>query len=132
MINQPAWLSQFVDQVLAATAQIELQSDTGCHVYRNSDGEWEVTLFVDSGDEDRIPGLDVWQGALSIDVFELMPVFDELTACRWQSAPRGWDDDLGSHLSVEGAYAGQRIWLRIASRMPACLAEPVIHGIAGN
>lgn len=130
MISQPGWMRQFVDRVLSATAQIEVESETGCHVFRNSDGEWEVTLFVDSSGDSRMQDLGLSRGALSIDVFELLPVFDELRACRWQSSPCGWDDDLGSHLSVEGTYEGQAVWLRIVSQMPACLADPVAYGIA--
>lgn len=130
MIRQPEWLSQFVDRVLASAAQLGVESGTGCHVYRNTDGEWEVTLFSDEESTWRMPGLTEVPAALSIDVFELIGVFDELSSCRWQSAPVAWDDDLGSHMSVEGTFQGHAVWLRIVSQMPACLAEPVTYAAA--
>lgn len=130
MIRQPEWLSEFVDRVLASAAQIGVESGTGCHVYRNTQGEWEVTLFSDEEPTGRLPGLIEVPPALSVDVFELVRVFDELNSCRWQSAPAAWDDDLGAHLSVEGKFAGHLIWLRIVSQMPTCLAEPVTYAAA--
>lgn len=130
MIRQPEWLSQFVDRVLANAAQLGVESGTGCHVYRNTDGEWEVTLFSDEESTGRMLGLNAIPAALSVDVFELVRVFDELSSCRWQSAPAAWDDDLGAHLSVEGKFEGHAVWLRIVSKMPACLAEPVTYAAA--
>lgn len=127
MIRQPEWLSQFVDRVLASAAQLGVESGTGCHVYRNTTGEWEVTLFGDEQSTGRMAGLNEVPAALSIDVVGLVCIFDELNSCRWQSAPVAWDDDLGSHLSVEGTYEGHKVWLRIVSQMPACLAEPVTY-----
>ncbi|MDA0591392.1 MAG: hypothetical protein O2820_25425 [Planctomycetota bacterium] len=130
MIRQPEWLSQFVDRVLASSAQLGMESGTGCHVYRNTDGEWEVTLFSDEEPTGRMPGLNQIPPALSVDIFELVRVFDELSSCRWQSAPAAWDDDLGVHLAVEGKFEGHAIWLRIVSQMPACLAEQATYASA--
>jgi hypothetical protein len=130
VIRQPEWLSQFVERVLASAAQLGVQSGTGCHVYRNTKGEWEVTLFSDEESNGRMPDLNEIPAALSVDLFELVAVFDELSSCRWQSAPVAWDDDLGAHLSVEGKVEGRAVWLRIVNRMPACLAEPVTYASA--
>ena len=130
MIRHPQWMDSFVDRILTSVTQLGTESDVGGHVFQNIDGEWEVTLFQNSEISDRLENIEELRGAMSINVFDLVRVFDDVRSCRWQSAPVGWDDDLGAHLSIEGSYHGETIWLRMTARLPSCLNEPMLHDTA--
>lgn len=123
MAATPRWLIEFVDRVAAEAMSLRAAGELGCHVFHNTGhgcSEWEVTLFPDSMDESghvRLPWLFVY----SIDVAAVLSHFEIVTSCRWQTECFGDDDDLGAHLSVEGSYAGQAIWLRILSVQPRTL-----------
>jgi hypothetical protein len=137
-MSQPDnWLNEFVARVMDATTLLTEPVEIACHTYFNeaadSGGEWEVTVFAEP---DTLGGrLDAFplQPATSVDVAGLMTVFDSLDSCRWQSETVAFDDELGSHLSVEGAYRGHQIWLRVLSRAPESLTrKSVATSTAGD
>jgi len=123
-------MKPFVDRILSSMTHFGAESPVGGHVFQNIDSEWEVTLFQNSGIPDRLEGIEELRGAMSVNMFELVRVFDSVSSCRWQTSPVGWDDDLGAHMSVEGTYQGEIIWLRITARMPSCLNELELHDFA--
>ena len=126
-MRHPQWMETFVDRILAGMTHLGVETPFGGHVFQNIDGEWEVTLFQNSEISDRLEGIEGLQGAMSVNVFDLVDIFENVSSCRWQSAPVGWDDDLGAHMSIEGTYHGEAVWLRITARIPSCLNEPILH-----
>ena len=46
-----------------------------------------------------------------------------LTSCRWQTGVIDSEDDLGTHLSVEGIQNGQAVWLRIVGQKPQAISS---------
>lgn len=120
---KPRWLVNFVDRVAACTLPLEADADVGCHVFPNTvegETEWEVTLFpCHEEHRERRFFMDC---PSSIDLIRLLLEFDDVAACRWQSAGLIANDDLGPHVSVEGRVNGHRIWLRLLSRQPERLA----------
>jgi hypothetical protein len=59
----------------------------------------------------------------SIDALAIATLFDTLNSCRWQTGLIDSDDDLGTHLSVEGIQNGEAVWLRIVSQKPQAIAN---------
>ena len=47
-----------------------------------------------------------------------MDLFDEPPQVGWQALPKGNEDQIGPHISFEGEYMGQAVWLRILSGSP--------------
>jgi len=59
----------------------------------------------------------------SVDAFAVATLFDTLTSCRWQTGVIDSEDDLGTHLSVEGIQNGQAVWLRIVGQKPQAISS---------
>ncbi|RMG42100.1 MAG: hypothetical protein D6725_00180 [Planctomycetota bacterium] len=117
----PGWLKELTDAVIGGVrAADEDAIRVDCHVYYNPFYEqWEVTLFLE---ETEVLGGER-DGAIvptpfSLDLTELMAVFDEVQHFHWQAQRAGEDDDLGPHVAVEGLYAGNNVWLRFLASPP--------------
>lgn len=96
----------------------DLMSPIGCHYYFG-DGQWEVTLFASNTE---IVG-GVKDGSLRVSRFcvnlkKVVGLFSEVHELTWQSHSLAKDDELGAHLSLEGTYAGEPVWLRILAAPP--------------
>jgi hypothetical protein len=120
MPQPPAWLSGLADVAAKAMEPLdsELPARLGCH-YTKFEGVWEVTLFIESteiigGPEDG----SIKQAPLGVRICDILNVFQSVNQCNWQTQRFGADDDLGSHLSVEGTYKGRLVWLRILAQAP--------------
>lgn len=118
MAAPPTWLEEFANAVAGHINPADLLSPLGCH-YCYVDERWEVTLFaahteIMGGRKDGARR----SSKFSINLTELSTLFSEVTSCEWQSLPMGPKDDLGSHISMEGLYAGQQVWLRILASAP--------------
>lgn len=126
MVNSPGWVRELVDAVAEATTSINADGELGCHVYKNEGiepVEWEITIFgepVQMGG--RLAAFST-NPVFSIDVFSIATLFDTLISCRWQTSQIDSDDDLGTHLSVEGIQNGEAVWLRIVSQKPEAIAN---------
>ena len=126
MVNAPIWVRKLVDAVAEATTSINDAGELGCHVFRNQSvdaGEWEITIF---GEPVQMGGrLASYSTApvFSIDALAIATLFDTLISCRWQTSQIDTDDDLGTHLSVEGIQNGEAVWLRIVSQKPQAIAN---------
>lgn len=126
MINAPEWVRQLVDSVAEATTSINSDGELGCHVFRNQSDtldEWEITIFgepVAMGGRLTSYSTDP---VFSVDAFAVATLFDTLTSCRWQTGVIDSEDDLGTHLSVEGIQNGQAVWLRIVGQKPQAISS---------
>lgn len=46
-------------------------------------------------------------------------MFSYVDSVTWQTHSAGPDDELGSHLAIEGIYNEKQIWLRVTAESPA-------------
>ena len=129
MNNAPAWVRRLLDAVADSTTSINNEGELGCHFFQNkADGsnEWEITIF---GEPVEMGGrLASYSKApvFSIDVFSIVTLFDTLLSCRWQTSQidsEDSEDDLGTHLSVEGIQNGELVWLRIVGHKPDAIVN---------
>ena len=124
MINAPEWVRRLVDSVAEATTSINSDVELGCHVFQNQSGtvnEWEITVF---GEPVRMGGRLAsysMDPVFSIDALAVATVFDTLISCRWQTGQIDSEDDLGTHLSIEGIQNGEAVWLRIVGQKPKAI-----------
>ena len=98
---------------------IDAMSPVGCHYHREGE-TWEVTIFasmteVIGGQQDglRLPSRFV------LDVGGLISLFSEIEQIRWQTLREGEDDEVGSHLAIEGTYQNEHLLLRVPAEAPA-------------
>jgi hypothetical protein len=117
--TRPDWLAELAQGAADCLIADDL-GPMGCH-YCQSEGVWEISLFVSATeilggarDGQRFPG------CFHLDVQRLLALFGEVTEILWQAWPLGRadEDELGAHISVEGACSGQRICLRILAEAP--------------
>lgn len=126
MINAPDWVRQLVDSVAEATTSINSEGELGCHVFRNQSDtldEWEITIFgepVAMGGRLAPYSTDP---VFSVDALAVATLFDTLLSCRWQTGLIDSEDDLGTHLSVEGIQNGHAVWLRIVGQKPQAISN---------
>lgn len=118
MAAPPPWLEEFANAVAGELTPVDLLSPLGCH-YCFVDGQWEVTLFaaqteVLGGQKDGT----IRPSKFSVNLMELIRLFGDVREAYWQSLPLGPRDDLGAHVSIEGIYAGEPVWLRILAAAP--------------
>jgi hypothetical protein len=123
MTNPPLWMQELIERVTDAVTPFDNSTELACHYYHSEQGgeEWEVTLFPDVPQfGGRLMGFQE-KNALSIDIAELVQVFSSISNCNWQTQVIADDDEVGPHLSVEGEYESNNVWLRIASNPPTRL-----------
>lgn len=118
MSAPPSWLSDMANEVAGQIYGIDVLAPIGCH-YHCADGIWEVTLFVArteivGGEQDG----EVRCSNFRLDLNEVRQVFESIRSLEWQALPAGPDDELGPHISIEGDYRGQPVWVRILSVPP--------------
>ncbi len=126
MTNSPSWVRELVDAVAEATTSINADGELGCHVYKNESIkpiEWEITIFGEPAQLGGRLAAFATDPVFSIDVFSIATLFDTLISCRWQTSQIDSDDDLGTHLSVEGIQNGEAVWLRIVSQKPEAITN---------
>lgn len=125
MTHPPLWLQDLIEQVTETVTPLAQPAELACHYFHSTSGddEWEVTLFPETPQfGGRLTGYHT-ADALSVDVFALVQVFDLVSNCRWQTQVVASDDEIGPHLSVEGEYEGNNVWLRVASNPPSRLLK---------
>lgn len=118
MTTPPPWLQSLADQVTLQMKAVEHLAPLGCHVFRSPE-QWEVTIFASA--TEIIGGPKDGRHKPSrffLDVQGLIALFDRVDCVAWQAQGLGPDDDVGPHLSLEGIYQGEPVWLRIPSLAP--------------
>ena len=116
----PNWLKCFASLVSKCLRPTDVMAPIGCHYYHNhARDEWEVTLFVS---RTQVVGGPLDGRAVisrfDVDLDELRMIFDTPPALRWQALRKGEADELGPHISSEGSFRDQLIWLRIVAAPP--------------
>ncbi len=118
MSTPPEWLNEFTQLVANLVCPIGSMAPLGCHVHL-AEAAWEVTFFASRTevvggprDGERRPSRFI------LDLQGLMGLFSTVHSCHWQSHRCGHADEIGAHISIEGDYAGQPVWLRIPASAP--------------
>lgn len=114
----PAWLKKLADDVALQISPSEVLSPIGCH-FCCVEGVWEVTLFASStqivgGKRDGV----LRSSRFNVDLRAISDLFARVDSVQWQALPLGPTDELGPHVSLEGTYEGNPVWLRILSKAP--------------
>jgi len=108
------------NQVASLMYDVDILAPLGCHFFHNSSrNEWEVTLFASNTE---IVGGE-WDGVLApskfcFNILNLGEIFEEVESIFWQALPVDYDDQLGCHISIEGKYEGERVWVRVLAEAP--------------
>ncbi|HVV99585.1 MAG TPA: hypothetical protein VHB77_04560 [Planctomycetaceae bacterium] len=118
MTAQPDWLNTFANAISKFIEPADETAPLGCHIH-DSDGLWEVTLFVGStevvgGERDGA----VRRSRFTVDLAKVCELFTAIVRLDWQALSLGARDELGAHVSIEGVYAGEKVWLRILASPP--------------
>ncbi len=119
----PPWLADLVDSVSAC---IEAHSPMGPLEYWYSTKEEITELIIFPTPVELVGGAvdgAVVVAGFSLDLHTLQAAFERLDAVYWQAHSLGSHDVEGPHLSLEGVYQGQEVWLRMLSEPPE-EAEP--------
>ncbi len=119
----PTWLADLVDSVSAC---IEAHSPMGPLEYWYSTEEEITELIIFPTPVELVGGAvdgAVVVAGFSLDLHTLQTAFERLDAVYWQAHSLGFHDVEGPHLSLEGIYQGQEVWLRVLSEPPE-EAEP--------
>ncbi len=126
MAKPPQWLEDLANQVADGMSVVDLPSPIGCHFHLNESEyqQWEVTLFCSATELVGGPCDGVVKPPnFTLDLKNVLNNFSEVTSFHWQAFTIGPDDELGSHVSIEGIYEGHYVWLRILAQAPARLTE---------
>ena len=118
MGNPPRWITGFANRVSSCMIPIDVMPPVGCH-YHLFDGIWEITLFAST--TEVIGGMKDGERQASpfyLNIQQANKLFDVVTAIEWQTLPACNDDELGSHVAMEGISAGHEILLRVCSHAP--------------
>ncbi|WP_437186242.1 hypothetical protein SH668x_003389 [Planctomicrobium sp. SH668] len=118
MLGQPNWLKEFVDGICNCIYGADDLPPIGCH-YAFEDDAWEITVFVSATEVvgGQFDGSRKFT-PFAVDVVELVQMFHVVENTAWQPHPMSEDDELRSHLSVDGYYEGHKIWLRVLAETP--------------
>ncbi len=118
MPEAPQWLTALIDTVGSC---MEVHCAAGPLAFRwgNEDDFWDVMIYCSPGE--AVGGAE--DGAIlvpgfSLDLKELMSVFEELTDVHWRSQSFGPHDQEGQHISVEGVYQGHHVYLQVLAEAP--------------
>ena len=118
MVAPPKWLSDFVGEATSHLHDHDLLSPLGCH-FNLENGVWEITVFASrteiiGGPQDGM----MCHSGFNVDVKSILDLFAVVESISWQTRAMGDDDELGSHLSIEGRYQDQRVWFRVTAISP--------------
>lgn len=120
----PRWIERLAGLVTEAFHSDDVLAPIGCHFHCHDEElsrpQWEVTLFVSH--TEFFGGAYDGQRAVSrymLDLKKVMAAFDAVESFYWQAQSMAEDDQLGSHIGLEGEFEGHSVWLRITSEAPA-------------
>ena len=130
----PAWLRWFVSDASKGILDRGNVAPVGCHHYFDTEsGVWEISLFV--SDTEIVGGPcdgKLISSGLQVDILKVSEAFDAPPAVYWQSEALEEDDQLGNHLSLEGAARGNPVWLRILHQAPRWAGPGrLLHAVRG-
>jgi hypothetical protein len=113
------WLNSLVDDVFNC---IEAHNPMGPleYRYRNEEDYWKIVIYPTPVElKGGIVEGTVVSPGFSLDVQQLIDVFDQVDEMNWRSQGFGpWDYD-GPHISMGGIYQKHNIWLQVLAEAPA-------------
>ena len=119
MSTPPVWLTTLANQVAALIEPIGTMGPIGCHHHMGPAG-WEITVFAASTEVVGGPHDGrVFEARFEVDLKALVLLFSSVSSMHWQSQELGQEDDLGAHLSIEGVYGEEPVFVRIPALAPA-------------
>lgn len=117
-MTTPPWLEALVELVANA---MQAHSALGplAYRYRHEDDVWAIVLYptpvaLRGGPDD---GTVVFPG-FSLDVKQLLAIFEELVAVNWTTQPFGPEDLDNPSITIEGRFQGQSVYLQILAEAP--------------
>lgn len=117
----PSWLTHLAEEVAQRIRPADVMAPLGCHYFHNRALEqWEVTIFA--GSTEIVGGERDGQLKYSnfhLDLQGLFRLFEIVDHFHWQADQFGPEDELGTHVSIEGTFEGWSVWLRVLARPPA-------------
>jgi hypothetical protein len=119
-IAVPTWLNSLASAAAEHIHGVDILSPLGCHCYHNrARDEFELTVFASRTQiiGGHMDGQEVGS-SFDVNLGDVMDLFDEPPRVGWQALAKGKEDQLGPHVSFEGTYMGQAVWLRILSQSP--------------
>lgn len=122
------WINELASEIGVRLLPIDFPPPLGCHVF-DEDGLVELTLFF--GATETMGGeLDGCHRSarFHFDLLGVTELFDDVQSFFWQPLTIDTEDDLGPHVSIEGTYQGNQVWVRVLSRPP----ENVSAGVIAN
>ena len=116
--QSPEWLNSLVDDVISC---IEAHNAMGPleFLYRNEEDFWEIVIYPTPVELKGgiVEGTVVFPG-FSLDLQQLISVFDQVDEINWRAHGFGpWDHD-GPHISIEGIYQKHNVWLQVLAEAP--------------
>lgn len=120
MAPPPEWLARLANSVAEEMHPVDLLAPVGCHHFHDADAEcWEISIFaartaVAGGPNDGA----ITHSGFHVDLSQLQTLFDDVVAFHWQALPLSTNDDIGSHIAIEGIFEGHRVWLRVLALAP--------------
>ena len=116
--QSPEWLNSLVDDVISC---IEAHNSMGPleSFYRNEEDFWEIVIYPTPVELKGgiVEGTVVFPG-FSLDLQQLISVFDRVDEINWRAHGFGpWDHD-GPHISIEGTYQKHNVWLQVLAEAP--------------
>lgn len=120
MSTPPDWLERLSTQVLEFILPVDLLAPVGCHSYYvESADKWEIALFASRTEIVGGPadGKET-VSKFTVDVLGLSQLFTALQCVEWQTHRVGDEDELGSHLCIDGFYEGAPVCLRLLAESP--------------
>lgn len=120
MANPPEWISALANNVSACLEPLEPMPPLGCHYHHCPTG-WEVTIFpslteIVGGPEDGRKTAPRFR----VNVLAAANLFTRIEEIGWQSRAVNEDDQLGSHLAIEGMIEDEIVSVRILKSAPTC------------
>lgn len=119
-VEVPTWLNSLASAAAEHIHGVDILSPLGCHSYHNqARDEFELTLFASRTQVvgGRLDGREVGSN-FDVNIGAVMDLFDAPPKVGWQALAKGEEDQLGPHISFEGSYMGQAVWLRILGEAP--------------
>lgn len=125
MASPPEWITPLANALSAHLVPAALPAPLGAHVQLGAPHEesneevWEVSVFygkteiVGGPDDGRRTDTAFW-----LDLEGAFRVLNRVDRFYWQTVSLGPNDDLGSHVAIEGDYLGHPVRLRMLAAAP--------------
>ena len=127
-MDHQGWIEGLTSDIAARLLPVDFLPPLGCHVFRD-DEITEISLFF--GGTETLGGVadgSFRPARFHFDMNGVAEIFDSITNFFWQPLFIDSEDDLGPHISIEGVYQGNAVWVRVLARSP----ENVSAGVIAN